>query len=205
MKKQAGRRYTFSSRNSPLRENYRSSISALLINTVKSSFLLSHLPHPSQLVRFTNERLNRGNLLQHRRLARTTRRGPLLDTPLKVKHVLDVCLKQRRNLLEMLQAQLGDGGALLLSLADNRPGNVVGLTEGNTLEDKVVGDIGSEHVGRQGGLHLLGADFEGGDDAGSDFDAVRHGLEGVDEGFDRFLKVLVVRCGETFEGRQESR
>lgn len=78
------------------------------------------------------------------------------------------------------------------------------LAEGDALADKVVGDFGGQHFGRQCGGHLLGEDGEGRQDAGGDLDAIADRLDVVQQRLDALLQVLVVGGGETLDGHHQA-
>lgn len=105
----------------------------------------------------------------------------LLYTDFKVKDVHDVVGEVRREVLPLCHAEIRDLDASLLCESDRSSRDVMRLTERNlyvsgadmrcrwtyTFSDEVVGDISSQHVHRQGGLHLFWVDLRGSEQATS--------------------------------------
>lgn len=100
---------------------------------------------------------------------------PLLDRVLKVKDILDILCEVLRQVLPLLQREVGDLALQLLGKCDRSPGDVVRLSEWDllvslpcaatlgsaySLADEVIGDVSGEHVHRQGLGHVLRVDLE---------------------------------------------
>jgi len=79
----------------------------------------------------------------------------------------------------------------------------VGLPEGQTLLDQVVGQVGGQHRLVQGRRHPLLVDGHRGDRPGDDGEGQGQRFHGVEEGLLVLLEVLVVAAGRPLEHREQ--
>ena len=95
-------------------------------------------------------------------------------------------------------------GVGLDGFSDGHADEFVGVAEGDTLADEVVGEVGGEKERVAGGI-VAGVDVDGhgGDHFGIYLKSGVDGVEGVEERFFVFLQVAVVGEGETFEGGEK--
>lgn len=145
-----------------------------------------------------------GRLLDHGALARATDSILQLDGALVVQAGLHIGVEARIHGLQLLERESVHGDIGLLGELDDAAGDVVALAEGHALAHEVVCDLGGEHLGRQGGGHLLRDGGEGGQDAGGDLDAVADGLYVVQQGLDALLQILVVGGGQALDGHHQA-
>jgi len=85
--------------------------------------------------------------------------------------------------------QTHHGHALLFRQYHHLPTNMMPFSERDTPTNKVVCDFGSQHLGSEGGVHLLDLRGKGGDYAGGNLDAVADGFGEVEHWF--YRKFLV--------------
>lgn len=106
---------------------------------------------------------------------------------------------------ELIQREVFQGLACRQRVPHQLADFFVGIAEGDTFGDEVIGEVGGVGIAALcRALRVFGAELEGFDDAGGDAKGDGEVVHGIEEAFLVFLQVFVVGEGEAFEGDEES-